>query len=728
MSTSMYPKQDVLSHIDRAKVNLLVYIESKVPDIDREQIGHAVEYTILAHKNQYRRSGLPYVDHPFEVAKLLADFNMDSTTIIAGLLHDVVEDTKIPSSEIEKEFGSQVSFLVDAVTKISAIQAKSRIEQQAETFRKMLLSVAKDFRVIMIKFADRLHNMRTLGYMKDEKKKAIAAETLEVYAPLAHRFGLARIKWELEDLSFKHLNPDAYKNLVQKIVEKRAEREGYIRSLIKPVQQALEEHGTKARVYGRPKHFYSIWKKMQTRKCAFEDVYDLLALRVIVDTIPQCYEVLGIVHSLWSPLQTRFKDFIATPKSNMYQSLHTTLVGPKGKPVEIQIRTEDMNRTAEHGIAAHWAYKEKKAPRKVERENRWLNQFMDWQKDLKDSAEFMEFFRIDLKSDEIFVFTPKGDLKQLPKGSTALDYAFEVHTEVGIHCIGAKVDGKVVPLDKVLKTGSTVEILKSMAQTPSRDWLRIVTTSKAKSSIRRWLKKEEQEESIQLGKELLKREWQSMKISEKLEDCFTRFKTKYLVDSWDSLYQRIGNGDISLGSLEGFLQQHFELPSKSVFDKVRIKKSQPKMEAVLVSGLDHMLFKFASCCQPLPGDDILGYITKGKGVSIHRANCPEGIKLCKDQERTVPVQWKSEELSPQSVFIEVHAKDKPGLLYNITDVFKSCDIDVERASIITVKNKVRNRFKIRVSSAFQLSKAFNELRKIKEVQSVFRKSTSNMDF
>ncbi len=716
---------EAASHMDRMQSTLIAYVKERIPDADETLICDAIEYSLTAHQNQFRRSGMPYMDHPFEVAKLLADFHMDSTTIAAALLHDVVEDTAVTVEDIKNKFGEEIAFLVDAVTKLSAIQARSRLERQAETFRKMLISMAKDFRVILIKFADRLHNMRTLGYMNEEKKRNIATETLEVYAPLAHRFGLAKIRWELEDLSFKALNPGAYKNIVQMVVEKRNSREEYVRQLLTPVKELFEKEGIKARVFGRPKHLYSIFRKLETRQCQFEDLYDLFALRIIVGTVPQCYNVLGLIHNLWTPLQTRFKDYIATPKSNMYQSLHTAVIGPQGRPIEVQIRTEEMDLTAEYGIAAHWAYKEGENPKKLEQESRWLSQFMEWQKDLTDSSEFMDFFRIDLKTEEIFVFTPKGDLIRLPKGATALDFAFSVHTEVGVHCIGAKVEGKIVPIDRALQTGSTVEILKSENQRPSRDWLRMVITAKAKNRIRRWMKSEGKEQSTLLGKELLQREFRTLKIPRETQDNFAAFSQKFDAESWEDLYEKIGNGDISLGSVVGFLQ--ILLPDRkkgSALKKVRTKKSNEKTDAVLVSGISNMLIRFATCCNPVPGDPILGYVTKGRGVSIHRANCPEGLALSRDKDRMVPVQWVEDEGAPFDVYIEVTAKDKPGLLSEITLTFTNLGINIQRASIVTVNNQVRNRFKLHVSNLKQLDKAFSQIKKIKEVRSVSRREPS----
>ncbi|MDB5049193.1 MAG: SpoT [Fibrobacteres bacterium] len=710
--------------LDRAKENLLDYIGERSPNFNRDLIQRAIDFTMIAHKNQFRRSGMPYAEHPFEVAKLLADLNMDTVTIAAGLLHDVVEDTGHSTLEIKSIFGEEVAFLVEAVTKISAIKSKSRADQQAETFRKMLISMAKDIRVIMIKFADRLHNMRTLNYMQEDRKKAIAAETMEVYSPLAHRFGLAKIKWELEDLAFKHLNPDAYKNLVKKVVEKRLEREEYIRSILGPVKDALKKAELEGKVFGRPKHLYSIWQKMQTRQCTFEDIYDLYALRIIVNSVGDCYGVLGLVHSIWTPLQSRFKDYIATPKSNMYQSLHTTLIGPGGKPIEIQIRTEEMDLIAEQGIAAHWGYKEGASPKELGKENKWLTQFLDWQQDLTDSHEFMEYFRGDLVSGEIYVFTPTGDLIQLPKGATALDFAFALHSEIGLHCIGAKVDGNVVPLHRELKTGERVEILKSDSQRPSKDWLSVVSTTKAKSAIRRWMRTEEIAHSIQLGKEMLEREFRQAHIPPNIQGDFKPFADKFQVQTWEILWEKIGHGEITLGSISTFVQDLNPNRKKpSVLDRLTFKRPPKSENSVLVSGMQNMLIRYATCCHPVPGDKILGYVTRGRGVSIHRSNCPEGMLLMKDQERIIPVQWKTEAGQQFEVVVEIAGKDRPDLLRDITDVFSKLHINVQRASIVTVRDQVRNRFRIQVSDLEQLDKTITLLRKLKGVATVSRRQS-----
>jgi guanosine-3',5'-bis(diphosphate) 3'-pyrophosphohydrolase len=712
--------------LDRAKENLVAYVRERHPHCDEALLRKAIDFTILAHKDQFRHSGMPYADHPFEVAKLLADLNMDTVTIVAGLLHDVAEDTLHGVTEIRAEFGEEVAFLVEAVTKISALQSRSRKEQQAETFRKMLVSMAKDLRVIMIKFADRLHNMRTLGHhKKEDRRRAIAAETLEVYAPLAHRFGLGQIKWELEDLAFKHLNPDAYKSLVGKVVEKRQEREDYVRSILGPAREALAKAGIEAKVFGRPKHLFSIWSKMQSRGCAFEDIYDLHALRIIVKTVGDCYAVLGVIHAAWTPLQSRFKDYIATPKSNLYQSLHTTVIGPQGKAIEVQIRTEEMDQVAERGIAAHWGYKEGVAPRSIGRENAWLSQLMEWQQELTDSDEFMEFFRRDLEPGEIFVYTPKGDILQLPQGATALDYAFALHSELGLKCVGARVDGVMVPLHRVLQTGERVEILKSDSQHPSQDWLTIVVTTKAKHHIRRWLRNEESAHSIQLGREMLEREFRQARVPAEQQSDLAPFTARFGVNSWETLWEKLGHGEISLGAVSTVVQERSPIKAKpSLLHRVGLRRSPSKpLDSVLVSGMGNVLIRFATCCHPVPGDRIIGYVTRGRGVSVHRANCPEGLLLTRDRERIVPVQWASEAGQTFDAHLEITARDRSGLLRDLTDAFTKANVNVERASIVTLRDQVRNRFRVQVRNLEQLEDAMERLRNVQGVQSVSRRQS-----
>jgi len=723
-SPAMNPPE-IERSLDRAKENLVAYIEERHPQADTALLRKAIDFTLLAHKDQFRHSGMPYAEHPFEVAKLLADFNMDSVTIAAGLLHDVAEDTLHGVTEIRAEFGEEVAFLVEAVTKITALPARSRKEQQAETFRKMLVSMAKDLRVIMIKFADRLHNMRTLGHhKKEDRRRAIAAETLEVYAPLAHRFGLGQIKWELEDLSFKHLNPDAYKNLVSKVVEKRLEREEYVRAILGPAKEALAKAGLVTQVFGRPKHLYSIWLKMQSRNCQFEDIYDLHALRIIVKTVGDCYAVLGVMHAQWPPLQSRFKDYIATPKSNMYQSLHTTVIGPQGKAIEIQIRTEEMDRVAEHGIAAHWGYKEGSSQKEIGKENTWLSQLMEWQQELTDSDEFMDFFRRDLAPGEIFAHTPKGDLIQLPQGATALDFAFALHSGLGLKCVGARIDGVMVPLHRVLQTGERIEILKSDTQHPSQDWLSIVVTTKAKHHIRRWLRNEESAHSIQLGKEMLEREFRQARVPAEKQSDLAPFTAKFGVQSWETLWEKLGHGEFSLGAVSAIVQEFSPIRAKpSLLSRVGIRRPAKTADSVLVSGMGNMLIRFATCCHPVPGDRILGYVTRGRGVSVHRANCPEGLLLTRDKERIVPVQWSSEAGQTFDAHLEVTARDRSGLLRDLTDVFSQSGVNVERASIVTLRDQVRNRFRVQVRDLEQLEEAIERMRKVPSVTAVSRRQT-----
>jgi GTP pyrophosphokinase len=716
---------EIERNLDRAKENLVAYIVERHPDCDTALLRKAIDFTVLAHKDQFRHSGMPYAEHPFEVAKLLADFNMDTVTIVAGLLHDVAEDTLHGVTEIREEFGEEVAFLVEAVTKISALQSRSRAEQQAETFRKMLLSMAKDLRVIMIKFADRLHNMRTLSYHRnEEKRKDIAAETLEVYAPLAHRFGLGQVKWELEDLSFKYLKPEAYKSLVGKVVEKRLEREDYVRSILGPAKETLAKAGLEAQVFGRPKHLYSIYNKMQSRNCQFEDIYDLHALRIIVKTVSDCYAVLGAMHALWSPLQSRFKDYIATPKSNHYQSLHTTVIGPGGKAIEVQIRTAEMDLVAEQGIAAHWGYKEGSSAREIGKENTWLKQFMEWQQDLTDSAEFMEYFRRDLAPSEIFVNTPKGKIVQLPQGATALDFAFALHSGLGLHCAGARVDGVMVPLHRQLQSNERVEILKSDSQHPSQDWLSIVVTTKAKHHIRRWLRTEESAHSIQLGKEMIEREFRQARIPADQQGDLAPFTAKFGVQTWELLWEKLGHGEISLGAVSALIQERSPMrPKPSMLSRIGIRRASKPVDSVLVSGQSNMLIRFATCCHPVPGDRILGYVTRGRGVSVHRANCPEGLNLTRDKERIVPVQWSVEGGQTFDAHLEITAKDRSGLLRDLTDVFSKVGVNVERASIVTLRDQVRNRFRVQVRDLEQIEETMERLRKVPSVYAVSRRTS-----
>ena len=704
------------SYIARNKGYLLEYISRINPKLNTELVGKALEFSINAHSDQYRKSGMPYIEHPIEVAKILVDFKMDDKTISAALLHDVVEDCDtISLDDIKQEFGDTVAFLVDGVTKIDSIRTTSRIEQQAKTFRKMLLSMAKDFRVIMIKFADRLHNMRTLMYVSDDKKIRVAKQTLEIFAPLANRFGLAQIKWELEDLSFKYLYKDAYKDLVKNIVDKREQRENYIRLMVSPVKEILAEENISSKVYGRPKHFYSIYRKMEIRQCEFKDIYDLFAVRIIVDSISDCYLALGIVHNKFHPLRTRFKDYIATPKSNMYQSLHTTVIASEGHCVEIQIRTHKMNQIAEYGIAAHWAYKGNVSIESSE--NTWVKRFLEWQKDLQDSGEFMDFFKVDLKTEEIFVYTPEGALITLQKGSTVLDFAFAVHSKVGVNCIGAKVDGRSAALDKILKTGVTVDVLQSKDQYPSKSWLNIVCTSKAKTIIRRLLREEKEKQHTELGKELFKKNINEYGFAEE-KSKLDEIKKYFKIEEWDDFYKKIGDGTIDLRVLLSFLT-HLKADSKKGFLNI-IKREKKNYKLLISNKVKDKSVELATCCTPVQGESILGYLIPKKGIQIHRVKCSEVKKLEKSNINKIDVDWKKEE-SVFTVVLEIKAKDQLGILNSLTTVILKHKVQIEKASIKTIFNKhVQNRFSIKVSFSKDLENLMESLKKVYGVASVER--------
>lgn len=704
---------------------LVDWIRDNRTDLDAEAIRRALDFADRAHEGQRRKSGIPYADHPFEVCRILAENGMDEATVMAGVLHDVVEDTEFSVAEIGDLFGQEVSFLVEGVTKMALLPSQTREQRQAETYRKMLVSMASDPRVILIKFADRLHNLRTLRYMVPEKRKAIASETLEVYAPLAHRFGLGRLKWEIEDLSFKHLHPDDYQRLVEKIAEKRAEREAYIRSVVEPLERSLAESNLPAEVSGRPKHLYSIWRKLREKGSSeLDSIHDLNAVRVIVDSVAQCYEVLGYVHGLWAPIAGRFKDYIAVPKSNLYQSLHTTVMGPEGRGVEVQIRTKEMDRVANEGIAAHWAYKQKvKSGDKILSENRWLEQLLRIQQETRDGPEFMEMVQGELSAQEIFVYTPRGDVVQLPTGATAVDYAFEIHTGLGLHCAGARVDGNMFQLHQPLNSGQTVEIIRSEAAHPVRDWLRFVRTSKARSAIRRVLKQTEAEADRVLGREILSREFARRQISASQPDLLGALLERSGSDDLDDLHARIGRGDFSPQQLSAVLPPVPPTPRKGVLDRVLRRKVEvpARQHAIRVGGQNGIVHHRAGCCQPVPGEEIRGYITQGRGISLHAATCPQGKRLIAREGREVDVEWdlQAEKLDWE-VTLEVTARDRNDLLRDLTGVLSSTKVSVLRAAISTVGDSVRDRFRISVSNLAQLESCIGSLRGVAGVLHVLR--------
>jgi len=711
--------------------NLLSKIQEYHPYADMELIIKAYNFAENCHQGQYRNSGENYFVHPYNVAMILADLNMDDKTIAAALLHDVLEDTEVTYETLVEKFGEEVANLVDGVTKLKKIKFKSKQESQAENLRKMVLAMAKDIRVIIIKLADRLHNMRTLEYMSEAKKKEKALETLEIYAPLAHRLGISKIKWELEDLSLRYLDPEGYYDLVEKVSKRRKEREEYINRIIKELDKNLEEMHIRRDISGRPKNFYSIYKKMVYQNKSFEQIFDLTAIRVIVDSIKDCYAVLGLVHTLWKPIPGRFKDYIAMPKPNMYQSLHTTVIGPEGEIFEVQIRTWEMHRTAEYGIAAHWKYKEGNLKSdNFDEKLTWLRQLMEWQKDLKDPREFMETLKLDLFTDEVYVFTPKGDVINLPNGSTPIDFAYRVHTDIGNKCVGAKVDGRIVPLDYKLKNGNIVEILTSASSNgPSRDWLKIVRSSQAKSKIRQWFKKEEKEKNILRGKELLDKELkrQGLKINDQLKEEWLRnIAKKMSINSIDDLYGNLGYGSITLSQvmsrIKEYYKEYFKVQDEkaAVESKLKEKPSSHTDQGVSIKGVDNIKVRFAKCCNPVPGDEIIGYITRGRGVSIHRKDCPN-ISYIEGSERFMEVSWEDNQKAEYSAEIQIKALDRPGLLTEITQSITESELSLTSLSARTNKEKLAIiNILLEIKNIDQLRELMKKIRRLKGIIDVYR--------
>ncbi len=686
-----------------------------------------------AHEGQFRQSGEPFVSHPLAVAEILAELGMDTDTIIAGLLHDVIEDTDLTMEVIQKEFSPQISKLVDGVTKLKNLEFKSYEEQQAESLRKMFLAMAADIRVIIIKLADRLHNMRTLKYQTENKQIEKAKETLEIYAPLAHRLGINAIKWELEDLSLKYLNPDEYFEIAHKIEGTRAERESNLKEVIEKIREKLRELKIKCDIDGRPKHIYSIYKKMHEKNKIFEEVYDLIAIRIIVKTVKDCYGVLGLVHTMWKPIPMRFKDYIAVPKQNMYQSLHTTLLGDDGKPFEVQIRTYEMHRTAEYGIAAHWKYKEdvKKTDEDMEARLAWLRELMEWQTDLKDSKEFMETLKIDIFSDNVFVFTPKGDVKDFVKGSTPLDFAYSVHSEVGNKCVGAKINGKLVPLDYRLKTGDIVEILTSQSSKgPSRDWLKFVKTAQARSKIKQWFKKEYKEENIQKGREMLEKEAkrQGYELHELMDsDILKAIYKRFTLKSQNDMYAAIGYGGISTNQVLYRLIQNYKLINKMAQEgientvNVKPEAAASGTEGVKVKGQSGMVVRFAKCCNPVYGDEIVGYVTRGRGVSVHRKDCRALKNDDFEAERMIPVEWVGNEKATYNVEIQIIADDRTGLIADISKSLVGLGRDITAINAKTAKySHASISIRVNISSIEDLNEVIRKLESLQGVEKVYR--------
>jgi GTP diphosphokinase / guanosine-3',5'-bis(diphosphate) 3'-diphosphatase len=692
--------------------------------LDLDLLTRAYRVSAQAHHGQKRVSGEDFLSHSVAVATILAELQMDSTTIAAALLHDVVEDSDVPLAQIRNNFGLEVADLVDGLTNLSSLTFRSSAEEQAENYRKLLLSVAKDARVIIIKLADRLHNMRTLEHLDVERQRRIALETREIYAPLAHRFGMAGVKAELEDLAFKFLEPDDYRLLSRQVRAKKTARERTIERLRVPLIQELTDAGlTEFEVTGRPKILWSIYKKMKKRGKPFEEIYDLLAMRVLVNTIPECYHVLGVIHHKWTPLQERIKDYIASPKSNGYQSLHTTVFGPAGQLYEVQIRTREMHRTAEYGIAAHWLYTERRGADEMDRHLAWFRQLIELQQDAHSPEEFLEFLKIDLYQDEIFVFTPRGDVKRLPKGATPIDFAFAVHTEVGQHCQGARINGRIAPLHRPLKNGDTVEILTSAQAKPSRDWLAHIQTARARHKIRQWTKQEEHAQSLSLGREMLAREVQRRRLAPPDGERIAKAAATLSVGSGEQLQAALGSGDLPMGQVMRALYPELSAeelqPSKAtgfgrVIQRLRLGRG------IKIQGVDGLMVRYAQCCQPVPGDSVVGYVTQGRGVSIHRGDCPNLLVLSTEAERRVEIDWQESEGETFVVRLAVSGEDRRGLYADICEAISASNTSIRSAELSTREGAVFGAVLVEIENQSHLNKVIKAIRRVKGVTEVAR--------
>lgn len=722
---------------EKALAEFMEYIHTYLTDDECNQVLKAFELADKAHEGQFRASGEPYIMHPLAVADILAHLQIDHITLMAALMHDVVEDTSYSKEDLEEMFGSEVAFLVDGVTKLNQFQYETKEDRQMENYRKMILAMAKDVRVVVIKLGDRLHNMRTLKHMRSDKQKRIAKETLEIFAPLAHRLGIFNVKWELEDLSFRYLEPEKYYDLVDQMKQKRQVREDIVNDTMSQLTKALGEAHIKADIKGRPKHFYSIYKKMKKDNRDLSQIYDLLAVRVIVDSIPDCYAVLGIAHSLWKPLPYRFKDYISMPKSNMYQSLHTTVIGTMGQPVEIQIRTWEMHRVSEYGVAAHWRYKEgnKNGDKEFDQKVAWLRQVLEWQ-DTSNPTELVNALKLDVFSGEVFVFTPKGDVVKLPIGSVPLDFAYRVHTDVGHRCVGAKVNGKIVPLDYTLQNGDIVDIITSKTSKPSLDWLNIVGSSESKSKIRNWFKRENKAENIEKGLEALEKEakrlnynWKELITDNRLQQVTKQLKAC----TEEEMFAACGYGGIPVSTV---LLRLIELYKKSkeaeeskrsteqILEKLKSQgqKKTKNGTGVLVKGEAGVMVRMAKCCNPVPGDDIIGYITRGRGVSIHRSDCTSLGHTPEDLERMIEVSWDGSSGESFHVGIDIQAYDRNGLLMEVMAVLSELKITITNinAKVQEDTKNVSINVTVDIRDISQLDFVMTKLRRIREVYTVQR--------
>lgn len=722
--------------------DLMQKINENCHNIDKDMVKRAYDLACDAHKEQKRESGEPYVTHPVDVASILAEMGMDTSTIVAGLLHDVIEDTEYTYEDIKNSFNEEIANLVQGVTKLGKIEYKTKEEQQADNVRKMLLAMAKDIRVIIIKLADRLHNLRTLKFMPKAKQKQKAKETLDIYAPLAHRLGISKIKWELEDLAFRYLHEEEYYDLVKEIAEKRVERETYIAEIKEDLSKKLEESEIDSDIDGRPKHFYSIYKKMVNKNKSIEQIFDLTAIRILVNTVKDCYGVLGIVHTIYKPIPGRFKDYIAMPKPNMYQSLHTTVIGPQGKTFEIQIRTFEMHKTAEYGIAAHWKYKEGENQEEKENsfENKlaWLRDMLEWQKETSDAEEFIEGFKIDLFVDEIFVFTPKGVVINLPSGATPIDFAYRIHTDIGNRCVGAKVNGKIVPLDYKLKTGEIAEVLTSKnAKGPNIDWLNIAKSNQAKSKIRQWFKKIKKEENIDKGKETFEKELKKQGViyAEIAKgEVYEKAIKRYNIHNTEDLYAAVGIGQLSASAfisklkeeniVEKQSQESLNKPIEEQYNKFDkgTENTSRNSYGVTVKGVNNIMVRFARCCNPVPGDNIQGYITKGRGVSVHRNDCNNLKSLINyDPSKVVDVSWGLSKGAAYVAEVQVKADDRIGILTDIMNIISESKLPLNALNAKSSKaNTAMVTIRVKIDSIEQLKELMRKIRRLKGVMDVYR--------
>ncbi|UJL44938.1 bifunctional (p)ppGpp synthetase/guanosine-3',5'-bis(diphosphate) 3'-pyrophosphohydrolase [Virgibacillus sp. NKC19-16] len=729
-------KDDILTIED-----ILTEVSRFLPEDDTTFIRRAYEFAAYAHRDQYRKSGEPYINHPVQIAGILVELGMDAETIAGGLLHDVVEDTDVTLEELEDAFNKEVAMLVDGVTKLGKIKYKSKEALQAENHRKMFVAMAKDIRVILIKLADRLHNMRTLKHLRPDKQRRISNETLEIFSPLAHRLGISTIKWELEDTALRYLNPQQYYRIVQLMRQKREQRESYIQEVMGEVSNQLKDVNIEADMSGRPKHLYSIYRKMVNQNKQFNEIYDLLAVRIIVGSIKDCYAVLGIIHTCWKPMPGRFKDYIAMPKPNLYQSLHTTVIGPKGDPLEVQIRTKEMHEIAEYGIAAHWAYKEglqvNKNDKSFEEKLTWFREILEWQNEAHDAEEFIESLKVDLFSDTVYVFTPKGDVIELPSGSVPLDFAYKIHTEVGNKTVGAKVNGKMEPLDYELKNGDIVEVMTSKhSYGPSQDWLNITQTSQAKNKIRQFFKKQRRDENVIKGKEAVEKEIRALSIQPKevlTPDNMQRVYERFNFTNEEDMYAAVGYQGITAALVATRLtdrirqtkqkEKNLEETLEEVKTEDKDKKRSDKRDSgVKVEGVDNLLVRLSKCCNPVPGDKIVGYITKGRGVSVHRADCPNA-QTEEAKERYLPVEWEENQTARKQyhVDLEISGFDRRGLLNEVLQAVNETKTNITQVNGRSDKNKMAIiQITILIHNTNHLRKIVERIKQIKEVYTVTR--------